>query len=234
MNTGRDSERASERFLFLAIAVIGVVGLGMLIGGGTWLGITIAKVSSSQTVTGVVVDRVEVIRPKDTNDLYAITVRYEVDGKEYRYRPGAMYPAPQVGESVTVRYQADDPSDAMLGGAMSWFGQLTLLAIGLIMTAFAVLFVWIARAQRRQAADDAETEDRIRQYGRRVRATVDFAGHQESGWLLTATYTDPESGARRFVEHRYDGMPDVMPDVGSQVNVLLDPDDPGRYLVDVE
>ncbi|MDR2279766.1 MAG: DUF3592 domain-containing protein [Gordonia sp. (in: high G+C Gram-positive bacteria)] len=230
-----------------AQGVVGIVftliGVPMLIGGLVWGSIVASAVIGSDTVQGTVIDRTaynsDVGVGESSNRSYQITVRYIVDGREYTYTPlGSQSPAPAVGDTVTVHYRPDDPSDARLGGTagiVEWVGPGVLTLLGLIFGGVGIGFAVWWRRTRDRAVTLVEAGLRLTATVESVRSavTTDSDGSTTTVWTLVARYDDPATGAvHRFV-HAYNGVPAVTPPVGAPITVFVEPSDRTSYVVAV-
>ncbi len=230
-----------------AQGIVGIVftaiGVPMLIAGLVWGGFVVSTYIGSESVEGTVVGRTaynsDVGVGESSNRSYQITVRYTVDGRDYGYTPlGSQSPAPSVGDTVTVYYRSDDPSDARLGGTagiVEWIGPGVLTLLGVIFGGLGIGFAVWWRRHRDRAVAVVETGDRLTAIVESVRTSVstDSDGSTTTTWTLVARYDDPTTGAvHRFV-HAYSGVPAVTPPDGAPITVFVDPTDRETYVVAV-
>ncbi|GEE03547.1 hypothetical protein nbrc107696_39930 [Gordonia spumicola] len=223
--------------------VFTAVGLPMLIAGLVWGGFVMSSLVGSETTQGTVIGRIahgsDQSIGESSNRTYVITVRYTVDGHDYEYTPsGGQSPAPSVGDTVTVHYRADDPSDAILGGTagiVEWVGPGVLTLLGVVFGALGVGFwIWRVRTRRRDIAV-IETGDRLTAVVEAVRSSVstDSEGSVRTVWTLVARYDDPMTGRVHRFTHAYSGVPSVTPPEGDRIVVFVDPADREKYVVAV-
>jgi hypothetical protein len=115
------------------------LGIGVILGRSAW-----NRLTASERVTGTVVElaRIEPTdaagpggRRLDEKPSFAPVVQYQVGGQTYRIRGKVSSETPgySVGESVTVLYSPDNPSDGKINSfAENWLLPLVFAGGGLL------------------------------------------------------------------------------------------------------
>ncbi len=224
-----------ERLLFSGF---GIVGIGMLVGCGLFVISTREFLAVARSADGTVV-RMEYSRSgfRTSVGSYYPIVRFHLPtGKtiEFRGWVGSNPPAYRRGESVRVLYDPTAPESAKIDSFFSlWFAPILLGFLGSVFGAFGVGYWgwWIARVRR---------EAWLARHGRRIVADiVDVAiersvkRNRRSPWRITAQWAEPLSlkvHVFKSARIRFDPTPFMK---GETVSVLIDPDDPRRYMVDL-
>ena len=225
-----------KRGVIVVGAVFGVIGLGLLIGAFFALSSTLSFRSRSTAAGGVVEDLIS-SRGSSGNTLYKPVVQW-TDAKGGKHRlTGSVASSPSSysrGEKVTVRYLADNPEGARLDSfTENW---LLTLVLGLIGTAFAASGVGVGAYAWRQI----KNLEWLKAHGTRIQAK--FTGvvndprtkvNGRSPWRLTAQWQDPSNGSIRTFQSDaiwYDPTEYVKRE---SLDVLVNPDKPSVYTVDV-
>ena len=101
-----------------------LVGVGLLLASGLFLGMNLEFVVNGEATTGVVVDHR--LRPRGAR---APVVAYFADGNGYRFvsSTSAGASAYPLGDEVLVLYLPDDPSDATIGDFTNLYLLPTIL-----------------------------------------------------------------------------------------------------------
>lgn len=165
---------------------------------------------------------------------------------EFTSSLGSSRPSQREGDTVTVLYRPDDPTDAEIRGFWTlWFGPVVLSGLGSVFCAIGVLVLVVLHREEprgtqtsREVATTRRDPTHLREDGVPIRATVtgvvtSAASATEPWWKLVAEWTDPKPTARReFVSHRLpvDPRPQVADD---EVLVFIDPDVDEHYLIDL-
>ncbi len=93
---------------------------------------------------------------RGSSDLYHAVVEFELEdgtSKTVEMREGRWPKAHEEGDAVTVRYNAERPLDARIGGGglMDYFGPILTGALGFLFMSLAVFIRWIFRAASQPA-----------------------------------------------------------------------------------
>jgi hypothetical protein len=157
------SVKAVPRVVIFACLGLGLVslGVGALLGRSAW-----NRQRESQRAEGTVVELVR-IEPSgntgttgqrlDEKPSYAPVVQYQVGGNIYRIRSkvSSETPSYSVGESVSVLYPPDNPSDGRIDSfAENWLLTLLFAGGGLLFLVFA-LALFLARLRSARTASGA-------------------------------------------------------------------------------
>ena len=223
-----------ERLLF---STFGIVGIGMLVGCGLLVISTREFLAVAKSADGTVV-RLEYERSSSSSGgAYYPIVRFLLrtgETFEFRSSVGSSPPSYRRGESVRVLYDPTAPESAEIDSFFSlWFAPILLGFLGSVFGAFGVgYWGWFIARVRREAW--------LARHGRRIVADiVDVAiersvkRNRRSPWRITAQWTDPlgrKVHVFKSARIRFDPTPFMK---GETVSVLIDPDDPRRYMVDL-
>ncbi len=221
----------------LFFSIFGIVGFGMLIGCGLFIISTREFLAVAKGTDGSVV-RLEYERSgsKSGGSYYPI-VRFLLrtgETIEFSSSVGSNPPSYRRGEPVRVLYDPTAPESAEIDSFFSlWFAPILLGFLGSVFSAFGVgYWGWCIARVRREAW--------LARHGRRIVADiVDMAidrsvkRNRRSPWRITAQWADPLSRKVHVFKSagiRFDPKPFLG---GETVPVLIDPDDPRRYMVDL-
>ncbi len=218
--------------------IFAVIGLGLLVGGGYLVYRTQVFLSTAASAPGVVTGLVR-SQDSDGGSTYRPEVRFVAstgDTVDFVGSVGSSPPAYDRGEAVTVRYDPANPHDARLEGFFDlWFAPGLLGLLGTIFTAVGggILGFQVRAARRREW---------LLHHGRRMR--VDFTGVERntairvngrSPWRLAGQWLDPANQEIHLFQSE-DLWFDPTPYLGEgrrELEVLVDPNDLRRHLVDV-
>ena len=150
----------------LKIMCIGLIAFGLIfaiIGGVIVSKKIISKNRCTDEVKGVVIENVLSSSNEDGSS-YAPVFEYEYNGVKHRYKSNVYTSPPSydVGESVTIMVDPDDPEDIyVIGYYSTWVFGIVFLAVGLGVSV-AGLIVLVINISKRRAP--VSLEDEIAQY----------------------------------------------------------------------
>lgn len=216
----------------LVLSFLGLAGIAML-AGSVWLSNDTREfVASAEVADGKVVE----LNYQSSSDggAYYPVVRFKpVGGVEIEFESGlGSSPASyDRGESVSVLYDPSDPDNAEINSFMAlWFAPIVVGFMGTVFSAIggggclAIFVAW----RRRVWLD---------QNGQRVNAeVVDVStdpSRRRARWQITAQWEDPMRGEVHTFESEqlsFDPSPYL---AGKWVPMLIDPQNPKRYLFDL-
>lgn len=143
------------KVLWIAGAVFGLAGLGMLAGAGFMTGNTLKFRAKGVPAEGVVVDLIEK-RDSDGSSTYSPEVEFQTpDGESHTYVSGTSSNPPSWdrGEKVTLRYDPGNPERVRLDGFMdNWFGPTILGGLGTVFSLVGFGIIVAAVRRRRMLA----------------------------------------------------------------------------------
>lgn len=210
-------------FLFLGI------GIACLVGGIVW-GVNTKKfVDGAVKTSGTVVEVQRRQSSSDDGPTYYPVVRFaDAEGRDVTFTSstGSNPPSHREGDRVEVLYDPRDPNDAEINSFFSlWFGPLMIG--GLFGTIFPLVGVGVLLGSLRSHVQ----RNRLVDGGTKIAAELQGVEQTPQGWTVTARATDPRGIPRIF---RSEPLPrDPGPSLVGRtaVDVLVDPDDYGNYVI---
>jgi hypothetical protein len=147
---------------------------------------------------------------------------------------GSNPPSHRVGETVTVLYDPGDPYSARIKSFFQlWLGLLIVFFVGLVFAAFGLTMI-LVRARGRKRAQW------LRQHGRRMKTS--FKGVElndslrvngRSPYHIISQSPDPASNTVRVFESDNIWFDPSEYIKGETIDVLVDPRDPRKYVMDI-
>ncbi|HET9862329.1 MAG TPA: DUF3592 domain-containing protein [Steroidobacteraceae bacterium] len=212
------------------------VGALMLVGAALLCIDTRRFIAHAQDATGTVVELREV-RSDDGGSTWKPVVRFTAaDGRDVTFasRVSSSPPSYDVGETVPVLYRPEEPGEARIRGFGSlWFGASILGGLGLLFAALGGGLLFARRASRKKQhylmayGNAVETEFQ----GVDRNTSVEINGRNP--WRITSQWLDPATHKLRiFHSENLWFDPTKFVNV-KKVTVLLDPNNPQRYYMDV-
>jgi len=223
----------------LVFGIFAIVGLGLLIGGIFSIQHTRRFLATAVSVPGVVKEIVWQESRSSNNTrggIYYPRISFRTaDGQEISFitNTGSNPPSYRVNEPVTILYDPKQPYHAYIRSFTElWLLPTILCPLGLIFCSFGVVAViWKVL--------NARKNDWLKQNGRRIQA--EFTGVQlntsvrvngSSPYRLVCQWLDPATN-KMHVFHSANIWFDPTNYVsGKTLDVLLDPENPHRYLVE--
>ncbi|HUI56914.1 MAG TPA: DUF3592 domain-containing protein [Bryobacteraceae bacterium] len=208
------------------------VGLGLLAGGVLAIQHTRHFVRNAVLAQGVVTENV---RPGGGRAVYYPRVRFRTAGGRqisFLSSGGSNPPAYRVGESVTVLYDPQDPYNVSIRSFWNvWVLPFILCSLG-------VFFFLVGGALMAVAVVTARRNTWLRQNGRRIQAQ--FTGVESSAnrsvrgstlYRIVCQWLDPANQVHVFKSADIPFDPtSYVP--GKTLEVLIDPNNPKRYVVE--
>jgi len=223
----------------LVFGIFAVVGMGLLIGGAFAFQHTRRFLATAITAQGVVKENVPHQEHDKNNNIkwvYYPRISFRTsDGQELSFMSdaGSNPPSYRVNDRVAVVYDPHQPEHADVNSFMAlWFLPTLLGGMGVLFCSFGVVAAALKFATARKNAW-------LEQNGRRIQA--EFTGVElntsvrvngSSPYRLVCQWLDPSTN-RMHVFHSaniwYDPSQYIS---GKTLDVLLDPENPGRYKVE--
>jgi hypothetical protein len=225
--------------IFKTVAIVfALVGIGMLVGTFLLIKSTSAFMSAAIPTMGTVVQLVaRQSSGSGSSTTYAPKVQFTTQAGariEFVSSASANPPSYASGEQVEVLYLQSAPEQARINGFFSiWGAPLILGSLGFIFTLAGggILSAGIAKGKR-----DAF----LKSNGRAIAADVERVGENTSvtsngrhPFCIYAQWQDPAS-SKIYSFQSDDIWFDPAKYVGKQVKVMIDPNDPKRYYMDLE
>ncbi len=168
---------------------------------------------------------------------YKPVVMYaDASGTQHRYIPAfsSNPPAYEAGETLTICYDPNDPDKARIAGLGEYTGALILGGMGLVFSLIGAGYYTYVIVKRRRDAW-------LQHHGRQIKADfieVKIARsvrvNNENPFYLLCEWKDPLTKKKhRFKSNFIWYDPTAYMHDRKQLEVLIDPDNPGRYQVDI-
>jgi hypothetical protein len=218
-------------WIFLVVGTLMLVGAGLL-----WVN-TRNFVAQAQGASGTVVELREVRDSDGGSSTWKPVVRFtSADGQDVTFASSfSSNPASyELGESVPVLYRREDPRDARIRGSGSlWFGVTLLGGLGVVFAALGGAILFATRAGEKK-------QHYLMAYGNAVETEVQGVDRNtsvevngRSPWRVTSQWLDPATNKLRIFHSEnlwFDPSRFVQ---AKKVTVLLDPNNPKRYHMDL-
>lgn len=209
--------------------IFAVVGVGLILLASWFFMDERRFIAAATRTTGTVV---EVIPESDSDGdtHYFPRISFTAangDSVTFRSRTGRNPPAYAVGDTVTVYYPAESPDRARKAGFFSLYGTTFILSIlGAIFSAIG--FVWLGIHRKARLL-----EEELRRFGRRIQARVtgiernmNVSVNRRHPWIIVAEHEGQRYESPNLWQDPTGSVPET-------VDVLVDPQNPQRYLVDL-
>lgn len=152
---------------------------------------------------------------------------------EFTSSVGSSPPSHQVGESVTVLYNPADPYSARIKSFFQlWFGFLIVFFLGLVFAAIGVGMIFVRSRGKKRA-------EWLRRHGRRMPTSVTgvelnraFQVNGRSPYRIYSQSPDPASNTVRVYQSENIWFDPSEYIKGETIDVLVDPANPKRYVMD--
>jgi hypothetical protein len=225
-----------KKYRTFVYAFLGIGALFLIIALLLWKN-TRSFLARAQQTTGTVVELREVRDKDDGSSTWKPVVTFAAgNGRDITFAASfSSKPAPyDVGERVEVLYLADDPQEARIKGFSSlWLGTTILGGMGLV---FAGIGAGILLGTR--AGD--KKKHYLMAYGNAIETEVQGVdrntGVEINGkhpWRVTSQWLDPRSNTMRVFHSENLWFDPTKFVTRKQVTVLLDPNNPKRYHMDI-
>lgn len=141
----------------------------------------------------------------------------------------------QIGESVSVIYPPNQPSDASINGFLElWFGVLVAGIIGFVSTAFGIYNLW-AHLKYKQL------QTWLKQHGVRISTKITHIevdkryrlNGRHPFQIISEGMAPLASSPQRFRSQHIWKDPTLVAPVGTSIDAFVDPNDPRRSWMDV-
>jgi hypothetical protein len=223
----------------LFFGIFTVIGLGLLIGGVFAFQHTRRFLATAISVPGVVTENVWQERRSSNNSIHGDfypRIRFRTtDGQEISFitNSGSNPPSYHVNERITILYDPQQPYDARIQSFVElWLLPTILCGLGIFFCSFGVVAaIWKVLNARKNAW--------LQQNGRRIQAeftcvelNTSLRVNGTSPYRLVCQWLDPATN-KMHVFHSANIWFDPTNYIpGKTLDVLLDPENPHRYLVE--
>lgn len=227
------------KVLKIVSAVFSTVGIGMLVASFFVFSNTSSFIGRAVEADGKVTDleRSRSSSSSGSGTTYRPVVEFTTaTGKriEFVSSVGSSPPSHRVGEAVKVLYNPTDPQSARIKSFFHlWFGFLIVFALGLIFAAVGLGMIFIRARGRKRA-------DWLRQHGRRMKTAFKGVELNQSlrvnggyPYQIVSQSSDPASNTVRLFRSEniwFDPSEHIK---GEAIDVLVDPNDPKKYVMDI-
>jgi uncharacterized protein DUF3592 len=229
------------KILKIISGVFSTIGVGMLAGSFLIFANTRSFISRAAEAPGKVIElersRSSSSGSYSSSSTYRPVVEFNsATGKriEFTSSVGTNPPSHRVGDPVTVLYNPADPQSARIKSFFSlWFGFLIVFALGLVFAAIGLTMIFMRSRGRKRA-------EWLRQHGRRVKTA--FKGVElnqslrvngRSPYHIISQSPDPASNTVRVFESENIWFDPSEYIKGETIDVLVDPNDPKKYVMDI-
>ena len=213
------------------------VGALMLLGALLLWNSTRRFIADAESAQGRVVELIEVRDEDDGSISYKPVVTYETaNGRSITFTASfSSKPAPyDVGESVEVLYAPQDPHDARIKGFSSlWLGPTILGGLGVVFTGIGGGLLFARRSGERKKQYLMAYGNAIQTDLQGVERNTSLAVNGRNPWRITSQWLDPASNKLRVFHSDNLWFDPTRFVTAKTVTVLLDPQDPKRYHMDV-
>jgi Protein of unknown function (DUF3592) len=224
-----------QRLLYWIPRLFAGIGVVLLAVTAVTAFFTLRFVTGSERADGTVVDLHESYDSEEDRTSYYPIVRFETaDGRQIRFESDVST-SDDVGDTVEVLYDPDDPEDAKLAGFFNLWG-LPLIA-GALGAAFAGIGGYLVHRTRAPSREDIQW---LRRHGRRVEGRLprvvegDVVVNEQTPYRIEIDVHEPMRGPPRVLRSEYLWFdPAEHLKDRETVDVYIDPEDLERYYVDV-
>jgi len=225
-----------KKFRKFAYIALGIGAVLLVVGLLVW-NKTRVFVARAATTGGVVTELIEVRDNDGGSSTFKPVVKFSAPGGEevtftssYSSRP----PAYDVGEAVEVLYEPADLRGARIKGFGSlWLGPLILGGLGAVFSVIGASILLASRASGKKRSYLMAYGNAIQTEVQGVDRNTDVAVNGRNPWRITSQWLDPAANKMRIFHSESLWFDPTKFVTSKQVTVLLDPQDPQRYHMDV-
>lgn len=227
------------KVLKIVSAVFSTIGVGMLVGSFFIFSSTSSFIGRAVEADGKVteLERSRSSSSSSSSTMYRPVVEFTTaTGKriEFTSSVGSSPPSHRVGESVRVLYNPANPESARIKSFFQlWFGFLIVFFLGLVFAAIGLTMIVVRTRGRKQA-------EWLRQHGRRMKTAYkgvelnqSLRVNGRSPYQIITQSPDPSSNTVRVFESENIWFDPSEYIKGETIDVLVDPNDPKKYVMDI-
>jgi hypothetical protein len=227
------------KFVRLILGIFAVIGLGLLIGSIFAFRQTRHFLQSAVPVPGVVIENVwreSRSANNGTSGSFHPRIRFRtLDGQEISFitNTGSSPPSHRVNDPVTILYDPQEPHHASIKSfAELWLLPTILCGLGIVFCSLgAGAVIWKGVSTRKDAW--------LRQNGRRIQAqftrvelNTSLEVNGSNPYHIVCQWLDPASNQMHIFKSGNIWFDPISYIPGKTLEVLLDPNNPHRYLVE--
>lgn len=221
-------------FLFIFFGIFGLVGIGLLIGGISWMKSGLDFKQNAVEVTAEISD-IESYRDSDGDTHHNVFINYEFDGETYTDMPLNEYNSNMyIGKEITILCRPDQPGRAMTSTGI-YLGGGILLGMGIIFASVGIIPIIVSLVKGSRQKNLLST-------GSVLYATVDdivyntsYSVNGQHPYVIYCSYKDEYSNITyRFKSNNLWTDPSLIFPVGSTITVHVDPNDYSKHYVNAE
>lgn len=222
----------------LVLSIFFIIGLGLCAGGVLAARHTQRFIQAAATSQGVVVENLRSfsVARRHSAWIYYPRIRFRTANRQeidFVSKLGTSPPAYRTNEIVTVLYDPFQPHNAAVRGFMSlWFSTTVLLGLGLAFMAPGIGFGIYGVRSARKAAWLEQNGRRIQAEVIRVELNTNLRVNGANPYRIVCQWLDPANRQVHLFKSAniWFNPTEFIP--GKTLEVLVDPNDPHRYLVD--
>lgn len=229
------------KILKLVSGVFSIVGVGLLLGSAFVFSDVTSFTGRAMQADGTVIDLERSRSSSSSSSGSSVTWRPVVEfttatGRriEFVSSVGSSPPSHRVGEPVKVLYQPADPDSARIDSFFQlWFGFLIVFTLGSVFTAIGLGMI-VVRARARKRAEWLHQHGvRMKTAYSRVALNQSLRVNGRSPWQIITQSADPSSNTIRVFESENIWFDPSEYIKGDTIDVLVDRNDPNRYVMDI-
>ena len=214
-----------------------VLGVGMLVGALALWNNTRGFVARAQTTSGQVVELLEVRDKDGGSSTWKPRVTFTAPaGQQVTFDASfSSNPAPyRVGDAVEVLFTPDDPGHAKIRSFSSlWLGSIILGGLGAVFAAIGTTILLVRRAGQRKKTYLMAYGNAIETDLQGVERNTALEVNGKHPWRINSQWLDPVANKLRVFHSENLWFDPAKFVTGKQITVLLDPNNPTRYYMDV-
>lgn len=225
------------KILKIVSGVFSIVGIGMLLASFFVFSNTTSFIARAVEADGRVTDLERSRSSSGSGTTYRPVVEFTAaTGKriEFVSSVGSSPPSHRVGEAVKVLYNPTNPQRARIKSFFQlWFGFLIVFVMGLVFAAIGLGMIVVRRRGRKRA-------EWLRRHGRRMKTAFKGVELNQSlrvngrcPYQIVSQSSDPSSNTVRLFQSNNIWFDPSEYIKGEAIDVLLDPNDPKKYVMDI-
>jgi hypothetical protein len=225
------------KILKLISAVFSTIGVGMLVGSFFIFSNTTSFIGRAAEAEGRVIELERSRSSSRSSATYRPVVEFTTaTGRriEFTSSVGSSPPSHRVGEPVKVLYNPADPQGARIKSFFQlWFAFLLVFFLGLVFAAIGLTMIFVRGRGKKRA-------EWLQLHGRRMKTA--FTGVELNGsvrvngrspYQIVSQASDPASNTVRVFRSESIWFDPSEYIKGETIDVLVDPHDPRKYIMDI-
>jgi hypothetical protein len=225
------------KVLKLISAVFSTIGIGMLVGSFFIFSNTTSFIRRAEQAEGKVIDLERSRSSSSSSSTYRPVVEFTTaTGKriEFTSSVGSSPPSHRVGEPVTVLYNPADPQSARIKSFFQlWFGFLIVCFMGLVFAAIGLSMIFVRARGRKRSEWLHRHGQRMKTSFKGVELNTSVRVNGRSPYHIISQSSDPASNTVRVFESENIWFDPSEYIKGETIDVLVDPKNPKKYVMDI-